>query len=250
MSPRRSLRHAAAAVNEGVVAGNVDGEADHADDHGRPRARIPFQERADIDEEEESRKSRQEGAQISPGLRNEIRLQAESPKVVGNDPESGDENGTQKTGEEQALLQEVGGAVAPARAYELGAHAGQGEKASYGEKGGRLPDGTADCHSGHGFGAVMTGHDGVREIHADLGKLGDENGQAYAQGAACLGFGEEKGHGSGRGIGGCWMRDCMAVCLTSVRWRRNRTRIGFSPLPTPAFPSPARKSGEGVFSFS
>jgi|GEM_PF-6094219 len=130
------------------------------------------------------------------------------------------------------------------------AHAGQGEKASYGEKGGRLPDGTADCHSGHGFGAVMTGHDGVREIHADLGKLGDEDGQAYAQGAACLGFGEEKGHGSGRGIGGCWMRDCMAVCLTSVRWRRNRTRIGFSPLPTPAFPSPARKSGEGVFSFS
>ena len=119
--------------------------------------------------------------------------------MVGNDPESGDENRAQKTGEEQALLQKVGGAVAPARAYELGAHAGQGEKASYGEKGSRLPDGTAHGHGGHGFGAVMTGHNGVREIHADLGKLGDKDGQAYAQGAACLRFGEEKGHGSGRG---------------------------------------------------
>ena len=76
------LRHAATAVNEGVVAGNVDGEADHADDHGRPRARIPFQERADIDEEEESRKSRQEGAQIPSRLRHEIRFQAEGTEVV------------------------------------------------------------------------------------------------------------------------------------------------------------------------
>lgn len=67
--------------------------------------------------------------------------------------------------------------LSPPPAHHLRAERRQRQQAANAQECRRSPHGTGHSHSGHILGIVLAGHGRIREVHACLRKLGNEDGQ-------------------------------------------------------------------------
>ena len=185
------LGQAQLAVDEHIVAGHVERQPQQAHQHGRTRTGIAFQKAAHVHEQHHARQAEEHGTQIPGRQRRQLGIQAEQLQMEGKEGEHAHQDQRQQAREPEALPQQMRGALLLAAAHQMGHHGGQGQQAAHAQQGNRHPDGARDGHGGHVRRAGLAGHGRVHEVHAHLGDLRHQHGQAQRQEAAGLIEGKE-----------------------------------------------------------
>ncbi len=174
-------RNAGAPVDEVVIEGNFQQQADERDEHRRQGPRHPLAHVAQPQVAQQRQGAPGQGAEIRSGDGHGLRIDAE-PQVheLGVAVQQYQQRAAHQ-GDPARLAGDFAGLAAAAGAVELGNRGYQRHDHAAKQHDGRPEDIAAEGDAGKIRGAVAAGHDRVRHAHAHLRELREDDGHGKAQ---------------------------------------------------------------------